>query len=145
MGGLGRECQPLALVLMAPLKAQESRGNRQQILALFCVIDWLLQLPEDLERDFTRELTAFEEQEKMPYITSVERIGRQEGRQEGWREGRQEGRQEGEAAVLLRLITLKFGPPSESVRQRVQEADAETLLQWSERVLTAQGLDEVLR
>jgi len=73
----------------------------------------------------------------MPYITSVERIGRQEGRREG--------RQEGEAAVLLRLITLKFGPPSEPVRQRVQEADAETLLDWSERVLTAQRLDEVLR
>ena len=74
-----------------------------------------------------------DEQEKMPYITSVERIGRREGRQEG------------EAAVLLRLITLKFGPPSESVRQRVQAADAETLLDWSERVLTAQRLDEVLR
>ena len=105
-------------------------------------------MPEDLERDFTRELTAFDEQEKMLYITSVERIGRQEGRregrQEGRREGRQEGRQEGEAAVLLRLITLKFGPPSEPVRQRVQAADAETLLQWSERVLTAQSLDEVV-
>jgi hypothetical protein len=44
----------------------------------------------------------------------------------------------------LRLITLKFGPPSESIRQRVQKADTETLLQWSERVLTAQSLDEVL-
>jgi hypothetical protein len=44
----------------------------------------------------------------------------------------------------LRLITLKFGPPSEPVRQRVQEADTETLLQWSERVLTAQSLDEVV-
>jgi len=158
---LEESANPFALVLMAHLKAQESkdgatrkgwklrlmrlmyqrRYNRQQILELFRVIDWLLQLPEDLERDFTRELTAFEEQEKMPYITSVERIGRQEGR----REGRQEGRQEGEAAVLLRLITLKFGPPSESVRQRVQAADAETLLDWSERVLTAQRLDEVLR
>ena len=64
----------------------------------------------------------------MPYITSVERIARQEGRQEGWQEGRQggrqEGRQEGEAAVLLRLITLKFSPPSKPVLQRVQEADA---------------------
>ncbi len=51
--------------------------------------------------------------------------------------------QEGEAAVLLRQITLKFGPPSKVVRQRVRDADADTLLQWSERVLTAQQLDEV--
>ena len=73
----------------------------------------------------------------MPYVTSVERFGRQAGRQEG--------RQEGEAIVLLRLITLKFGPPGEGVRQQIETADAETLLQWSDRILTAHSLDEVLR
>jgi predicted transposase/invertase (TIGR01784 family) len=69
---------------------------------------------------------------------------RDQGRQEGRREGRQEGRQEGEAAVLLRLIERKFGPPGEAVRQRVAAADAETLLAWSERILTAEDLDAVL-
>ncbi len=118
--------------------------TRQQIQDLFRVIDWLLQLPDDLAREFTQELIAFEEQENMPYITSVERIGWQAGREEGRQERRHEGRQEGEAAILLRQITLKFGPPNESVRQRVRDADAATLLQWSERVLTATRLDELL-
>jgi phage baseplate assembly protein W len=36
------------------------------------------------------------------------------------------------------LIELKFGPADESVRRRVREADADALLQWSERVLTAE-------
>ena len=59
--------------------------------------------------------------------------------------GREEGIELGAARVLLRLLTLKFGPIPESVTTRVQAADAETLLTWSERVLTAETLDEVLR
>lgn len=81
---------------------------REDILELFRVIDWLLRLPEDLEREFTRELLAFDEETKMPYMTSVERIGRQEG----WREYRQEGCQEGlnsERQLLLRLARRRFG------------------------------------
>ena len=105
------------------------------------IFDWMLRLPEDLEQKFKRELIAFEEQAKMPYVTSIERLGRQEGREEG----REEGRQQGEARVLLRLITLKFGSPSETVREQIATADSETLLRWSERILTAQTLDEVLR
>ena len=66
------------------------------------------------------------------------------GRQEGWREGKQKGWQEGEAAMLLRLIDRKFGPPSEPVRERITSADPETLLRWSDRILTADSLDAVL-
>jgi len=82
------------------------------------------------------ELIAFEEQTKMPYVTSVERLGEQVGFEKG--------RQAGEALVLLRQIELKFGPPSDAVRAQITAADADTLLRWSERVLTAQTLDEVL-
>ena len=61
-------------------------------------------------------------------------------RQEGW----QEGRQEGEPAMLLRLIDRKFGPPSEPVRERITNADRETLLRRSDRIFTADSLDAVL-
>jgi hypothetical protein len=46
--------------------------------------------------------------------------------------------------VLLRLLTLKFGPLPEAVHARVASADADTLPRWSERVLTAESLNEVL-
>jgi hypothetical protein len=59
-------------------------------------------------------------------------------------QGREQGRQQGEAAVLLRLIERKFGPPSEAVAQRIRAADADTLLDWSERVLTATSMDAVV-
>ena len=75
----------------------------------------------------------------MPYVTSVERIGLRRGLEQG----RKEGLQEGEATVLLRQIELKFGPPDAAVRKRVQSADAETLLHWSERILTAGTLEQL--
>ena len=68
----------------------------------------------------------------------------QQGKQEGKQEGREEGRQEGEAMILLRQLQLKFGDVPEAVRRRIERADARTLLQWSERVLTAASLEQVI-
>lgn len=56
---------------------------------------------------------------------------------------RNEGRQEGEAEMLLRLLRLRFGPLSTEVTARLTAADAETLLRWSERVLSAPTLNAV--
>ena len=142
---------PFAVVVMAHLKAQESKDGatrkgwklrlvrllyqrgyaREDILELFRVLDWFLQLPADLEQAFTDELIAYEEQANMPYITSVERLGRQEGRQEGL------------ATMLVGQLTLKFGPLDETQRQRIQMADPDTLLEWSTRVLNAATLNDI--
>jgi len=69
--------------------------------------------------------------------------GLQQGLQEGLERGLQQGLRRGEAQMLIRLLERKFGPLAEEVRQRVQEADAEQLLLWGERVLTAERLEEV--
>ena len=55
-----------------------------------------------------------------------------------------QGEQRGEAKMLLRLIERKFGPPSEPVRNRITQANSDTLLEWSDRILEAKSLDEVL-
>ena len=74
--------------------------------------------------------------------------GRKEGREEGIKEGEQaglkQGLQRGEARVLTALLRLRFGDLPVAVQQRIEAADADTLLRWSERVLTAQTLEEVL-
>lgn len=46
--------------------------------------------------------------------------------------------------MLPRLIERKLGRPSAAVRECIQAADAETLLDWSERILTAESIDAVL-
>lgn len=102
---------PFAVVVMAHLKAQETQKhlparkswkfslvrdlyersyNREQILALFKFVDWILVLPESLDRSFWRDLKSYEEEKKMTYITSVEKIGFKRGKQEGKKETQQE-------------------------------------------------------
>jgi len=56
----------------------------------------------------------------------------------------QQGIQQGEAKILIRQRTRRFGELPDATRLKIESADADTLLQWSERVLSAQTLDEVL-
>lgn len=68
----------------------------------------------------------------------------EEWERQGLEKGLEKGRQEGEAVLLLRLLERRFGPLGEQVQARVREADADTLLRWGERVLTAASIEEVL-
>jgi len=71
--------------------------------------------------------------------------GREEGLEQGLERGVEKGIRQGEAQVLLRQLTLRFGALPQSAHAQVESADADTLLQWSERILTASTLDEVFR
>jgi hypothetical protein len=62
-------------------------NSLKDILALYRLVDWLMWLPEDMTKKFTQDLIAYEEEKKMPYITSAERIGIEKGRSEGRDEG----------------------------------------------------------
>jgi hypothetical protein len=58
---------------------------------------------------------------------------------------REEGVQQGEVAVLLRLMERKIGHRLTDVdRQLVVSADTETLLKWSDRILSANSIEEIL-
>ncbi len=84
---------------------------------------------------------------ELPYLRRIRAEGHAEGRREGEAEGRREGeaegRREGEAEVLLRQLRVRFGALPEDVTARIKAADAETLLRWSERILSASTLDAV--
>ncbi|WP_022947234.1 RpnC/YadD family protein [Methylohalobius crimeensis] len=159
-----------AVVVMAQLRAKTSRDadergdwkfrlvrllyergyERALILELFRLIDWMIRLPDGLERQFLESVYRLEEAKKMPYVTSAERFGIEKGKQQGLQQGKQQGLQQGlqqgEAAILLRLIERKYGAEAAAAcRERVLQADAETLLVWSERILSADTLDEVFR
>ena len=69
--------------------------------------------------------------------------GIRQGMEQGIEQGIEQGKRQGEAELLLRQLERKFGPASATLRQRIQEADAETLLEWSERILTAQTPEAV--
>ena len=62
----------------------------------------------------------------------------------GRAEGRAEGRTEGRAEVLIRQLTLKFGPLTPDARERVLSASEAELDRWSETILGAKSLVEVV-
>jgi hypothetical protein len=70
---------------------------------------------------------------------------RAEGEAKGRAEGEAKGRAEGRAAVLLDLLTSKFGPLSPESQARVEGASLTELGQWARRVLTATNLEDVFR
>ena len=97
---LEASANPFSNVVMAHLKAQETRYDlserkawklaltrrlyemgyeRQDILDLFRFIDWMLELPEALAKEFWQDIEQYEAERNMPYITSVERIGIEKG------------------------------------------------------------------
>lgn len=154
-----------AQVVMAHLKANASRDGeerkrwklylilrmyergyeRQDILELFRVIDWIITLPAGLDERFRQELYAFEEDRKMPYITSIERMGIEKGIRQGIQQGIEQGIEQGAAQVLERLLVRRFGELPAWARERLQAASRQELDDWTDRVLTAGGLDEVFQ
>ena len=71
--------------------------------------------------------------------------GMEEGLQKGMEEGLQQGKRLGEAEVLVYLLERKFGPLPQRHRETIDQADADTLLRWAERVLTAGTVEEVFQ
>jgi hypothetical protein len=93
---------PFAIAVMAHLKTKETKRDavarkewkfrltrqlyeqgyeRQDILNLFGFLDWLMELPEGLKQAFRNELEQYEQENKMPYMTSIEQMGREEEKQ----------------------------------------------------------------
>ena len=65
-------------------------------------------------------------------------------KQQWLQEGRQEGRQEGEAALLVRLLSRRFGALPDWAKDRVATGDTVALEEWGLRVLDASSLEDVL-
>jgi hypothetical protein len=149
--GLDSATNPFATVVMAHLKTQDTQGDpqlrrttkltmarallqkgfdRQTVIDLLRFIDWLLALPPELEQGFWQDLIAFQEENRMPYLLSLERMALDRGREEGLEAGREEGlevgREEGlevgleagrdrQASLVLKLLQRKLGHVPEAV------------------------------
>jgi len=144
---------PFATVVMAHLKAQATRQaslerkqwklaltrqlyekgyERQDVINLFEFIDWVMSLPSELEQEFQQELSQYEEERRMPYITSVERIGIQKGIKQGLLKG-----------ISLGLMR-KFGSEGLGILPEISALQDVNLLEAIlERLETANTLDEL--
>ena len=69
--------------------------------------------------------------------------GRDEGHQKGLDEGRKEGLDEGRKEVLLLQLAQRFGDPPAAVRQRIEDASADQLRRWAERIISAPSIEDI--
>jgi hypothetical protein len=91
---------PFAVVALAHLKALETRQSTaerhawkvrlvkglyergkdaEDVRRLFDFIDWVMELPEPLERRFQEEIDVFQQEKRMPFINIFERVGMEKG------------------------------------------------------------------
>ncbi|MCP4751229.1 MAG: hypothetical protein GY866_10065, partial [Proteobacteria bacterium] len=142
---LERDPNPFAMVVMAHLKAQEVKDGQERkrwklhlirllyergfekkdIQELFRFIDWLIALPPLLEEEFKAEIIQMEE-EKMPYMTSIERLGRMANTREN----------------ILEAIDARFQVVPEDMASKVKEIRTiETLKTLHREAVTCQSID----
>lgn len=154
---LETEPNPFAAVVLAHLKSRETKNcpedrrnwktrlvkslfgrglAAEEIRQFFRVIDWLLELSPELERQFQEEIHQFEEEQQMPYVTSIERMAREEGREEGRAEGLRQG--------IEVALELKFGKAGLELLPTVQAEQRLDVLNTVQRTIrTARTLAEV--
>ncbi|CAM2006085.1 hypothetical protein [Acanthopleuribacter pedis] len=161
-----RSRNPFALVTAAHLIAQRTRRkprerleqkliltkllykkrfSKQQILAIFKFIDWVLQLSTTLTQQFNQALAKFEGDQNMTYITSIEQLGYDRGNKDGQKTGRKEGRDERDrelkrsmAQDLLEVLKERFGSPSAAQMKTIDQADLEHIQQWFKQMSMGQ-------
>jgi hypothetical protein len=125
----------------------EKGYEQEQILDLYRFINWVMILPETMERQFWQQLQTFEKERKVTYVTNAERFGFERGILEDRQEGRQEGIQEGQRneglSFVLRLLTRRFGLISPSTESQIRSLSLFQLEELGEALLDFSNLSDL--
>jgi hypothetical protein len=118
------------------------RGYRKsEIRSLLRFLDWLVALPEGLDKQLTEEIEKETGGGPMAYVTSWERIAKKEGMQEGVLKGKLEEKRE----VLARMLDKKFHLSPADLKKIEACSDTDKLDRALDAVLFAVDRQEVLR
>lgn len=142
---LEKSQNPFAVVVMAHLKTQETSNNnedrkrwksylarllykrgyeRDDIIQLLKFIDWIMYLPDELNKAFWQEIHEYEEGDIMPYVLSIERIALKEGIQQGMQQGMQQEVQR----LLIQILNIRFEKiPNDLIGKINSITDTDTL------------------
>ena len=155
---------PFAVVVMSHLKTKETKDSaidrkawkvklvkrlyelgydRSEVLNLFRFVDWVMILPEGLKRTFWDELKTYEEDRKMPYITSVEEIRYDRGLNDGKVTGKAEGIEEGGRSLILRQLNRRIGAIPDRTIDRINKLSITRLESLGEALLDFSAIDDL--
>jgi hypothetical protein len=150
---LEASANPFAQVILAHLRSLATRQDPQgrcryklelvkglyrhgwtaeDVRQLLRVVDWVLDLPMELQQGFQEELHAWEEENRMPYVTSFERHGIEIGLQQGLQE------------AIANILEAKFGKAGKRLMKKVRAiGKLEKLRAFLKVCLAAETLQEI--
>ena len=148
---LEKDPNPFAVVVLAHLKTLETRrdpGSRQlwkvrlvkglyergldpdDVRRLLRFIDWIMNLPAGLERLFWQEITTYQQEKRMPFMTIFERVGIEKGLLQG----------------IEACLKMKFGDEGLKLMPELREIQDHVLLgKILHAIPTAASPDELRR
>ena len=101
--------------------------NTDELRQIFALIDWMMHLRTDLEERFRVELSILEEERRMPYVTSIERLAEARGK----------------ASVVVAQLAEVCDPLAEDVEKRVRSLSAEQLEELAKSLLHFQSITDL--
>ena len=113
----------------------QRKWDKQRIIDLFRVIDWMMRLPKALEQQLHHDIETFEENTKMQYVTSIERMANAKGLEQGVLKGEQK--------TLHRQLHRRFQTLPDWAVERIALATEAELEQWLDNVLDAPTLEAI--
>lgn len=138
---LEQTTNPFGIIVMAHLKTKATQRNpesrlqwklslvrrlfergysREDIQELFRFIDWIMVLPRELALSFKTEVKSYQEVQRMRYVTSIERLAKEEGKEEGIIENARES--------VIEVLETRFGEVPTSIVEAINRIDQPSLL-----------------
>ncbi|MFH1076384.1 MAG: hypothetical protein V1753_06030 [Pseudomonadota bacterium] len=128
--------------------------SKDDIWNLYRFIDWIMVLPEELSRKFNDEIVKYEEEEKMPHITTAERIGIEKGILQGIQQGIQQGVLQGIQQGIIQkaqeavvdTLEVRFDVVPQSITKRLKSiCDPAILKTLHRKAIEASSVEEFVK
>ncbi|HEY9612933.1 transposase [Allocoleopsis sp.] len=149
---LEESTNPFAVMVMAHLKTKATRGvpqerkqwkwslvrrlfergySREDIVRLFRLIDTMMVLPEELQREFKEELSRYQEDSQMPLLSRIELDAKQEGILETRRDD------------VITILEVRFGEVLPELREVINTLqDVSVLTQLLKQAIAILSIEE---
>lgn len=109
--------------------------DKAAIRNLFTFIDWILQLPLELELQLQQKLVDSSKDKNMQYVSFLERHAQAKGREEG--------REEGLELAIQTVLNSRFGDAPTSIMEPARQLDENGLQELLTFVLVARSLEDI--
>jgi hypothetical protein len=90
---------------------------------VYGLIDWMMTIPKELQEEFNQQITQYEQEMKMPYITSIERSGEVKGKLIQTQQ------------IVKRLLHRRIGEIDSSLIHQVEALPIEVLEELTDALL----------